>query len=868
VNATVINPSALPFTEDSTTEGANNDIDPTPSGCVQGAGADVVYSFTPSESAVYNLGVTPTGAGFDPSFYIITDCANPATSCIAGANNNGVGKGEFLSVNLAAGTHYFIVVDSPTTTSGAGAFHFSLRKGSPANDSCATPTVIPANRLPFTTMGTTIGATNDLNPQTPCLRSRQSGSGPEVIYQFTSADTQNYFITATPIGNFDVTLYVVTNCVSASDCSSSDSGGSGVPETVRRNMVAGSTYFIVVDGFGGDAGDFVLTVQPSIPRTPAPPTNLRATAVSSNRVDLNWDDNSGDEQGFRIERSLDAQTFTEIATVDPNVTSYTDNTVAPGTLYFYRVFAFNGFGNSDPTNIADVTTPTPPPPQNPVIVVNPTTLDFGTVRSLATLPVTISNNGATDLQITAISDPSAPFSIVDKPSLPLTIAPNQSRQITVRFTPTAAQAFASSFTISSNDPLTPFVTVNVRGTGSINPVPNISITTSLIDFPGGSSSFILEVNNTGDADLVVASILNPSSPFFISGQPQFPAVFKPGEGFLLTVAFSPSAVGVFQSAITIVCNDPDALLNTVYLRGASTATNEQLKLRVPASVNAIAGTPVSFNILAVNGGSGSDIRLASLSSAGTFTERRNGVGRLTSTPAAGATGRVILNFRATDSANRIKTSQTVINIVDAATVHDVQVILTPPDTAPNAPTGVLANDQTITLLSAVAEPVMMQPQVAAGLTGYLVYRSDSANVGVSSANLVGVLTASQTSFVDKVPAANSSKVFFYIVTAFYASSTESAASTVTSTAPRLLNVQFQKKVLSFQAANSNVAAGAVLIANGTEQFPLTRSGSLIIVEKNATSTPGGRAPKKVFKSGAQLQVRNPNGVTSATVTLP
>jgi hypothetical protein len=81
-------------------------------------------------------------------------------------------------------------------------------------------------------------------------------------------------------------------------------------------------------------------------------------------------------------------------------------------------------------------------------------------------------------------------------------------------------------------------------------------------------------------------------------------------------------------------------------------------------------------------------------------------------------------------------------------------------------------------------------------------------------------------------------------------------------------VQFQSKVLSFQAANSNVAAEAVLIANGTEQFPLTRNGSLIIVQKNATSTPGGRAPKKVFKSGAQLQVRNPNGVTSATVTLP
>src|SRR5262245_8102500 len=72
-NATVISPSALPFTEDSTTEGAGNDIDPTPGGCVQGAGPDVVYSFTPAESAVYNIGVTPTGSGYDPSLYVVTD---------------------------------------------------------------------------------------------------------------------------------------------------------------------------------------------------------------------------------------------------------------------------------------------------------------------------------------------------------------------------------------------------------------------------------------------------------------------------------------------------------------------------------------------------------------------------------------------------------------------------------------------------------------------------------------------------------------------------------------------------------------------------------------------------------------------------
>jgi hypothetical protein len=39
----VINPASLPFTEDATTVGAGNDIDPGFGSCALGQGADVVY---------------------------------------------------------------------------------------------------------------------------------------------------------------------------------------------------------------------------------------------------------------------------------------------------------------------------------------------------------------------------------------------------------------------------------------------------------------------------------------------------------------------------------------------------------------------------------------------------------------------------------------------------------------------------------------------------------------------------------------------------------------------------------------------------------------------------------------------------------
>src|SRR4030095_6722936 len=262
-NATVISPGAFVFTEESSLAGAGNDIDPGPGGCAPGGGNDVVYSFTPSVTSVYTIGATPT-TPFDLSLYIVTDCSNPAGTCIAGKNARGFDSGEFLTPTLTAGTRYFIVVDSVNPDPNAGSFHFSLRRGLPTNDTCATAAVIDPSRLPFSASSTTFGANNDLDPGQSCLTSPQSTRGPDLVYQFTSGDTQVYNIVATPVGHYDLSLYVTTDCASIASCSGSDIGGLGDAETVRRNLTAGTTYFIVVDGFGGDAGDFSLTVTPSI----------------------------------------------------------------------------------------------------------------------------------------------------------------------------------------------------------------------------------------------------------------------------------------------------------------------------------------------------------------------------------------------------------------------------------------------------------------------------------------------------------------------------------------------------------------------------------------------------------------------------
>ena len=91
--------------------------------------------------------------------------------------------------------------------------------------------------------------------------------------------------------------------------------------------------------------------------SPAAPSALSATATSSSSVTVRWTDNSGDETGFRLERSTNGVDFTEVATLGAGTTSHSDHGLAALTAYYYRVRAYNGDGNSAYSNTASITTP-------------------------------------------------------------------------------------------------------------------------------------------------------------------------------------------------------------------------------------------------------------------------------------------------------------------------------------------------------------------------------------------------------------------------------------------------------------------------------------------------------------------------------
>src|SRR5262249_6768402 len=168
----------------------------------------------------------------------------------------------------------------------------------------------------------------------------------------------------TPYNNLDARLELRdANGTVLASTDPSDSYSASVSYTA-----AAGTYYLVVashgtsanataTNYGFDVGQYAVsgTVVPTGTTAPAAPTNLSASAASSSAINLSWSDSSADEDGFKVER-LVGGTWTQVAVVGANVTSWQDTGLAAGTSYSYRVRAYSAGGESAYSNTASATT--------------------------------------------------------------------------------------------------------------------------------------------------------------------------------------------------------------------------------------------------------------------------------------------------------------------------------------------------------------------------------------------------------------------------------------------------------------------------------------------------------------------------------
>jgi predicted phage tail protein len=127
---------------------------------------------------------------------------------------------------------------------------------------------------------------------------------------------------------------------------------------VDTSVSAGSTYayrVVASNSSGNSAASNVATVI--VPgATPSAPTGLGGVAASRTQINLSWIDNATNETGFRVERSTNKSTWTQVGTVGANVRTYNATGLKSNTTYYFRVRAYNSYGNSAYTSTIGVKT--------------------------------------------------------------------------------------------------------------------------------------------------------------------------------------------------------------------------------------------------------------------------------------------------------------------------------------------------------------------------------------------------------------------------------------------------------------------------------------------------------------------------------
>lgn len=157
--------------------------------------------------------------------------------------------------------------------------------------------------------------------------------------------------------------------------------GANVPSYTNSGLTSATPYFYRVTPTSA-LGDGPSATASGAPRLAAVNPTLGTVAAGS--IGIAWTDITN-ETGYRIDRSTDGTpfTFSPLADVAANVTSFTDSTVLPATEYYYRVFGTTSLTQSLSGTVKLAAAPSASPPAAPW-----SSQDIGTVSGPGTTDLT------------------------------------------------------------------------------------------------------------------------------------------------------------------------------------------------------------------------------------------------------------------------------------------------------------------------------------------------------------------------------------------------------------------------------------------------------------------------------------------------
>ena len=163
----------------------------------------------------------------------------------------------------------------------------------------------------------------------------------DLSWEDRSGDETGFEITRSSNGGSPQTFRLGANTTSFSD--------TGLAEDTTFTYVVRAFNGIGLSEPSNEAGATTLDSPPS------EPTSLVATAVGSDRIDLDWAP-ADDPDGYEIQRSLDGVAWTSLGRPAGTATEATILGLAPETTYFFRVRAFNSGGDGPFSNVGSART--------------------------------------------------------------------------------------------------------------------------------------------------------------------------------------------------------------------------------------------------------------------------------------------------------------------------------------------------------------------------------------------------------------------------------------------------------------------------------------------------------------------------------
>ncbi len=246
----------------------------------------------------------------------------------------------------------------------------------------------------------------------------------------------------------------------------------------------------------------------------------------------------------------------------------------------------------------------------------PSPMDFGAVvvGESATRELFVSNPGSVDLVVSFLVDPSDPavFSVGGVvQGEDLVVGRDETAIVPITFTPNAFATFAADLIVVDNNPDELELPYALTGSGRPVPVPDIVVSTELLDFgdvsPGETATQYVLVENVGEAELLISAVVQSGAGAFdvvtdVSGA----TLAAGGAPFPVQIDYTPATADGDSGSWRLQSNDPDEPDVNIALKGNGGGTASYPEALIlwgepgtspetecPAQVSPVADLPLS-----------------------------------------------------------------------------------------------------------------------------------------------------------------------------------------------------------------------------------------------------------------------------------